>query len=319
MLIFGFSIISIGCYFCYKNADFANKSVYDEMKADTDKLMAWFYRRYYGPNNTFPVIKTRKQSCVLMLAVTLSLVVVLLILKGDWNIFGILNDIPFHAEVNYYERVGEGSNFVNYCGYLILCEGACALTLKILQMFVIDRYIGKKRFFSREGFCFWLLSIYLAAFFGRIMLSFMRWYLDNTRSIIEYTFLSVDSLYALLLVAALFISMSSGLKVILAVYVSIPLFYLYTALNLHYYILLPFDWINRVTQHNVFTNAFTIQGIGLTVITQLIMDFIEWLPFWDDFILWLKRKIMTPKFLLLTVLISMTVAFIADFLYRRLN
>lgn len=319
LLIFGLLLISIGCYFLRKNADFANKSVYNEMKSDSDKLMAWFYRRYYGPNNTLPVLKTRKQSCIFMLAVTLAIAVVLLILKGDWNIFGILNDIPFFAEVDYYERIGEGSNFANYWGYLILCEGACALTLKILQMFIIDRYIGKKRFFSRDRFCFWLLSIYLAAFFGRIMLPFMRWYLDNTKSITEYTFLSVDSLYALLLVAALFISMSSGLKVILAVYVSIPLFYLYTALNLHYYILLPFAGVNRVTQHNIFTNAFTIQGIGLTVITQLIMDFIEWLPFWDSFILWLKRKIMTPKFLLLSGVISLTVAFIADFLKIKLK
>ena len=72
LLIFGLLLISIGCYFLRKNADFANKSVYDEMKSDSDKLMAWFYRRYYGPNNTLPVLKTRKQSCIFMLAVTLA-------------------------------------------------------------------------------------------------------------------------------------------------------------------------------------------------------------------------------------------------------
>lgn len=318
LLSFGLTIIFIGCCLLRKNADFAEKSGYDEVKSDSDKLMAWFYKSYYGPDNIFPVLKTRKQNCILMLGVTLTIVIFLLILREDWNIFGILNDIPFLAESDYYEKVGEGSNFANYWGYLILCEGACALTLKILQMFIIDKSVGRKRFFSREGFCFWLLSIYLAAFFGRLMISLTRWYLDNTVPISESKFFSADLLYAALLAGAFCISTSSGIKAILAVYLSIPLFYVYTGLNLHYYILLPFDWANRITRHDIFTNAYIIQGIGLTILTQLILDFIEWLPFWDDFILWLKRKITTPKFLFLMSMISLTVAYTLDFISRRL-
>lgn len=65
----------------------------------------------------------------------------------------------------------------------------------------------------------------------------------------------------------LFYSTSLGIKAIFAIYPSILIFYVYMGLMLKYYLLLSFEWINRVTGLGIFTNndGDIIQGIGLTV------------------------------------------------------
>lgn len=293
-------------------------SAYDEIESDSNKLLTWFYNSYYGPNKIFPVLKSGKQACILMLGMTFAFAMVLLILRDDWNIFKLLNEVPFLAQNEYYQRVGEGSNFANYCGYLILCEGACALTLNILQLFIIDKSVGKKRFFSREGFCFWLLSLYLAAIFGRLIIPLMKWRIKNWVPLLENSFFSPEGLYAALLVGAFFCSMSSGIKAILAVYISVLVYYACIRLNVEHIMLFPFEQINRILDIEIFRKEayILILGIELTVITQLILDFIEWLPFWDDFILWIKRKLTTRGVLLVMGLGSLTVALIIEILTK---
>lgn len=292
-------------------------SFYDDVEADKKKLSSWFYNSYYGPEHIFPVLKTRKQYCLCMLGLTLAIIFTLMLLRESWNPIDLLNDVPFFSRTEYYEKVGEGGDYANYWGYLILTEGAVALSLSILQLFIIDKSVGKKRLLSREGICFWLLCTYLAALFGRILIPLMKWHISNRMTMAEFTLLSPDIIYAALVGGAFFYAMSSGITAIISVYLSILLFLGYWKLGWAYIIIYPFDWINRVTGRNIFTNVDIILGVSLTMLTQIFINFLEWLPFWDDFILWLKRKLTMPVVLLVIGLGSLAVAFIAEYLGTR--
>lgn len=80
----------------------------------------------------------------------------------------------------------------------------------------------------------------------------MKWRLKNWVPLLENGFFSPEALYGVLLTGAFFCSMSSGIKDIFAVYISVPVYYACIWLNAEHIMLFSFEQINCILNIEVF-------------------------------------------------------------------
>ncbi len=217
--------------------------------------------------------KPKNYSTLKIVIITLILGILLFLTGNEWKITSILSNFePF----NYSEFISEYYSADGIIAYLFWI---CAATLlgEILISIIRDYYIGweYKRFFSVQGFLFWVMVLYIFEISSYIFEPFVLWCVSGHLS--QYPLIRMIFLF--IIVFLLIFAFTQCVDDLLPIYFGVPSFYLFTALHIQYLVGLVCMVLVPIVGADAAWGSlgYGIYCFALSYFTRLLIDFLHWI------------------------------------------
>jgi hypothetical protein len=237
--------------------------------------------------NKYPVLKNKlckddHQKRKALIIIFISLFILYGIIEKEWNPIAVFASIPFIAYTDFINELSQSNNpILAYFFYLILIIGLSTLVFYIIQCFITGKLEDK--FLTINGLLKWLINIYLIAITSLILKPLVVWYAYHYTKLNGY-FTSPVGIFSLVTVFICMMFIPESVENIGSIYFSVPCFYLFIKLNLHYLFTFIFLGINQLFHIEIFKNINILLSFVLVALMQLLIEYIKKLKIYDYFI-----------------------------------